>query len=71
MARGRNASLNKRKQVFSFPKKLKELSRKQGKKTKSNCLVKQAFLPSTLTGYIKGTSLPIAANLEKIAKIFW
>lgn len=70
MARGRGAASPQDKEAsLLISKKLKELLKETGKKQVE--LSRETGIPaSTLTGYIKGTSLPIAANLEKIAKIF-
>ena len=70
MARGRGAASPQDKEAsLLISKKLKELLKETGKKQVE--LSRETGIPaSTLTGYIKGTSLPIAANLEKIASFF-
>lgn len=70
MARGRGAASPQDKEAsLLISKKLKELLKETGKKQVE--LSRETGIPaSTLTGYIKGTSLPIAANLEKIARFF-
>lgn len=70
MARGRGtASPQDKAAMLTISKKIKELLKEQGKKQIE--LSRETGIPaSTLTGYIKGTSLPIAANIEKIADFF-
>lgn len=70
MARGRGtASPQDKAATLTISKKTKELLKEQGKKQIE--LSRETGIPaSTLTGYIKGTSLPIAANIEKIADFF-
>ena len=63
MARGRGtASPQDKAATLTISKKIKELLKEQGKKQIE--LSRETGIPaSTLTGYIKGTSLPIAANI--------
>lgn len=70
MARGRGAASPQDKEAMQvISSKLKDLLAAQGKKQVE--LSRETGIPaSTLTGYIKGTSLPIPANLKKIADFF-
>ncbi|WP_241209404.1 XRE family transcriptional regulator, partial [Streptococcus sp. DD11] len=70
MARGRGASSPQDKEaMLQISKTLKDLLKEQGKKQVE--LSRETGIPaSTITGYIKGSSLPVAANLKKIAAFF-
>ncbi|MDO4666964.1 MAG: S24 family peptidase [Streptococcus sp.] len=68
MARGRGTASPQDKEAMVFiSKKLKNLLKEQGRKQIE--LAKETGIPaSTITGYIKGTSLPVTENVEKIAR---
>ena len=70
MARGRGkASPQDKEALRIISEKIRELLKEQGKKQIE--LSRITGIPaSTLTGYVKGTSLPITENLEKIASFF-
>lgn len=70
MARGRGkASPQDKEAIRIISEKIRELLKEQGKKQIE--LSRITGIPaSTLTGYVKGTSLPITENLEKIASFF-
>ena len=70
MARGRGkASPQDREALRIISEKIRELLKEQGKKQIE--LSRITGIPaSTLTGYVKGTSLPVPENLEKIAAFF-
>ena len=70
MARGRGkASPQDKEALRIISEKIRELLKEQGKKQIE--LSRITGIPaSTLTGYVKGTSLPVPENLEKIAAFF-
>ena len=70
MARGRGkASPSRQRGITDYIGKIRELLKEQGKKQIE--LSRITGIPaSTLTGYVKGTSLPVPENLEKIAAFF-
>lgn len=67
MARGRGkASPQDKEALRIISEKIRELLKVQNKKQVD--LSRTTGIPaSTLTGYVKGTSLPVSENLEKIA----
>ena len=70
MARGRGkASPQDKEALRIISEKIRELLKVQNKKQVD--LSRTTGIPaSTLTGYVKGTSLPVSENLEKIASFF-
>jgi len=70
LARGRGkASPQDKEALRIISEKIRELLKEQGKKQIE--LSRITGIPaSTLTGYVKGTSLPVPENLEKIAAFF-